>query len=97
MTCSAPPITYNSLVPNDQPSVALQPGFRLGAYEIVSLLGAGGMGEVYRAKDTPLGCDVAITVLPALFAADAERILIRCSGSTLKHQTSGTDVGVGAP
>ena len=47
---------------------------RLGPYEVVSLLGAGGMGEVYRARDTVLNRDVAIKVLPELFALDAERL-----------------------
>src|SRR5437016_5384042 len=49
-------------------------GTRLGPYEIVSLLGAGGMGEVYRARDAKLGRDVAIKVLPASVAADPERL-----------------------
>jgi eukaryotic-like serine/threonine-protein kinase len=49
-------------------------GTRLGPYEIVSLLGAGGMGEVYRARDTKLGRDVAIKILPAAFAADPDRL-----------------------
>src|SRR5262245_57164014 len=49
-------------------------GRRLGPYEILDRLGAGGMGEVYRAKDTRLGRDVAIKVLPALVAADPERV-----------------------
>ena len=44
--------------------MALETGSRLGSYEIVSLLGAGGMGEVYRARDTKLGREVAIKVLP---------------------------------
>jgi eukaryotic-like serine/threonine-protein kinase len=54
--------------------LALTPGTRLGSYEIVALLGAGGMGEVYRARDAKLGRDVAIKVLPAALAADPERL-----------------------
>ena len=52
----------------------LTPGSRLGPYEILSAIGAGGMGEVYRAKDPRLGRDVAIKVLPASFSADADRL-----------------------
>jgi Tfp pilus assembly protein PilF/TolB-like protein len=52
----------------------VQPGTCLGPYEIVAQIGAGGMGEVYRARDTRLGRDVAIKVLPADFAVDAERL-----------------------
>jgi len=52
----------------------LKVGTRLGGYEIIGHLGAGGMGEVYRARDTKLNRDVAIKVLPELFAADAERL-----------------------
>jgi Tol biopolymer transport system component len=55
-------------------AVALSPGTRLGAYEIRSLIGAGGMGEVYRAKDTTLGRDVALKILPESFVHDANRV-----------------------
>src|SRR6187455_1070301 len=49
-------------------------GTRLGPYEIVSAIGAGGMGEVYRARDSRLDRDVAIKVLPTAFAQDSDRL-----------------------
>jgi TolB-like protein/Tfp pilus assembly protein PilF len=54
--------------------MTLATGTRLGPYEIVSPLGAGGMGEVYRARDARLNREVAIKVLPAAFSADADRL-----------------------
>src|SRR5262245_35387785 len=54
--------------------MSLAPGTRIGSYEIVSLLGEGGMGQVYLARDSKLGRNAAIKILPAHFADDAERI-----------------------
>lgn len=54
--------------------MAIQSGDRLGPYEIVAAIGAGGMGEVYRARDSKLGRDVALKILPHPFAHDAERM-----------------------
>ena len=54
--------------------MTLSAGTRLGPYEIVAPLGAGGMGEVYRARDPRLSREVAIKVLPAGFAAHPERL-----------------------
>ena len=54
--------------------MALQPGARIGGFEILDALGAGGMGEVYRARDAKLARDVALKVLPAEFALDADRL-----------------------
>ena len=54
--------------------MSLKPGTRLGNYEVLSALGAGGMGEVFRARDTKLGREVAIKVLPEEFSQDKERL-----------------------
>ena len=54
--------------------MALSAGTRLGSYEIVGALGAGGMGEVYRARDTTLGRDVALKILPESFSGDPDRL-----------------------
>src|SRR5437763_15135798 len=54
--------------------MTLTEGSKLGRYEIRSLIGVGGMGEVYRASDPKIGRDVAIKVLPADFSADKERL-----------------------
>ena len=52
----------------------MKAGDKLGPYEILAPIGAGGMGEVYRAKDTKLDREVAIKVLPAALAQDPERL-----------------------
>ncbi len=54
--------------------MTLATGSRLGIHEILGLLGVGGMGEVYRARDTKLNRQVAIKVLPSAYAHDAERL-----------------------
>ena len=66
---AAPPVSHV-----DRPPVLLPPGLRVGPYEIVAPLGAGTMGEVYRACDTKLNRDVALKVLPELFAIDPDRL-----------------------
>ena len=54
--------------------MSLKTGTKLGPYEIIALIGAGGMGEVYRARDTRLGRDVAVKVLTESFSQDPERL-----------------------
>src|SRR5436190_13668397 len=55
--------------------MALAPGTRLGRYEIISAIGAGGMGEVYAARDTELDRKVAIKLLPSAYTRDRDRVL----------------------
>ena len=73
-SCRPAPILYGS-------RLALNLGARLGPYEILSSLGAGGMGEVYRARDTKLNRDVALKILPDAFATDPERVARFQAGS----------------
>jgi eukaryotic-like serine/threonine-protein kinase len=69
--------------------MSLLPGTKLGRYEIRSKIGEGGMGEVYRARDTELGRDVAVKVLPSSFSTDTDRLQRfrqeACAASALNH------------
>src|SRR5262245_14557954 len=54
--------------------MGIQPGTKLGPYEIVATLGAGGMGEVYRARDSRIGREVALKILPSSYSENADRL-----------------------
>ena len=69
--------------------MAMEAGTRLGPYEVLAALGAGGMGEVYRARDTTLSRDVAMKMLPASFAGDPERLA--------RFEREAQDAGVAQP
>ena len=93
----APPVLPSEFA---SPTIHLE-AQRIGAYEVVSRLGAGGMGEVYRARDLKLGRDVAIKILPQLFTRDPER-LARFERearvlAALTHPTVGAIYGVEDP
>src|SRR4029077_7132040 len=64
----------SSFLQSSAPRITLTAGTKLGEYEVKSLVGAGGMGEVYRARDARLGRDVAIKVLPSSLSADSDRL-----------------------
>ena len=72
-TCDCPLLHgYNRQ--DSQLLMPLEPGTRLGPYEVSAKIGEGGMGEVYRARDTKLDRDVALKVLPEEFTADQDRL-----------------------
>ena len=68
--------------------MSLSAGSRLGPYEILAPIGAGGMGEVYRARDERLKRDVAVKVLPASYSQDADRLWRFERGGTEIHMVA---------
>src|SRR6266508_3629402 len=81
-------LTRNFL-PAEMCAMTVAQGTRLGPYEVIAPLGAGGMGEAYRARDTRLGRDVAVKVLPSTFSADPDRLQRfeqeACAAGALNH------------
>ena len=71
---SSPEVRSSFLQSSSELRVTLTPGTKLGEYEVKSMLGSGGMGEVYRARDSRLGRDVAIKVLPSFLSRDSDRL-----------------------
>ena len=76
--------------------MTLSPGTRLGPYEITAAIGAGGMGEVFRARDTKLNRDVAIKVLPEALAHDDERLARFTSRRSGRRRDNGKRLAVAA-
>ena len=74
MGAFAPPSASANIRYNPANFMAIAIGQRLGSYEVTALLGKGGMGQVYRARDTKLKRDVAIKILPDEFCSDADRV-----------------------
>ena len=75
--------------------MSLSAGTQIGAFRIANLLGVGGMGEVYRAHDARLGCDVALKILPAAFRSDSQRLArLEREARALAALNSGAIVGL---